>query len=66
MALSELDYPLNVLAKSVKEYLKEIFDINSKLQAIALCRNRILNPNAGVKLFSSYFWQFYFVDRRHS
>ncbi len=41
------EYPINLLATSVRDYLKEIFDTQSKLKAITLCRNGILNPNAG-------------------
>ncbi|CAF4532713.1 unnamed protein product [Rotaria sp. Silwood2] len=48
------DYPLNTLPTSVKEYLNEIFDMQSKLKAITLCRNGILNPNADIHGITGY------------
>ncbi|CAF0734833.1 unnamed protein product [Rotaria sordida] len=48
------DYPLNTLPTSVKDYLNEIFDIQSKLKAITLCRNGILNPNADIQSIVGY------------
>lgn len=43
----KLDYPLNTLPSAVRAYFDEIFDTQSKLKAIALCRKGILNTNAG-------------------
>ncbi|CAF3434189.1 unnamed protein product [Rotaria sp. Silwood1] len=48
------DYPLNTLSTSVKEYLDEIFDMQSKLKAITLCRNNLLNPNADIHSITGY------------
>ena len=44
-----IDYPLSLLSTAVRDYLNEIFDTQSKLKAIALCRNGITNPNAGIE-----------------
>jgi hypothetical protein len=43
----QIDYPLNTLPTSVRDYLNEIFDTQSKLKAITLCRSGIINPHAG-------------------
>lgn len=43
----QLDYPLNTFPSSVRAYFDEIFDTQSKLKAIALCRKGILTANAG-------------------
>ncbi|CAF1021461.1 unnamed protein product, partial [Adineta ricciae] len=48
------EYPLNTLSTSVRDYLKEIFDTQSKLKAIVLCRNGILNPNADLNVIVGY------------
>jgi hypothetical protein len=39
----------------VRDYLKEIFDTQSKSKAITLCRNGILNPNAGKEIYRVFF-----------
>ncbi|CAF1295956.1 unnamed protein product [Adineta steineri] len=51
---SSQEYPLNALSTSVRDYLKEIFDTQSKLKAITLCRNGILNPNADINGIVGY------------
>ncbi|UJR27775.1 hypothetical protein I4U23_009047 [Adineta vaga] len=48
------EYPLNALSSSVRAYLKEIFDTQSKLKAITLCRNGLLNPNADINGIVGY------------
>jgi hypothetical protein len=48
------DYPLNILPISVRDYFNEIFDIQSKLKAITLCRNGIINPNADINGIIGY------------
>jgi hypothetical protein len=49
------EYPLNTLSTSVRDYLNEIFDTQSKLKAITLCRNGIINPHAGKKKLLFFF-----------
>ena len=52
---------MNTLSTSVRDYLKEIFDTQSKLKAITLCRNGILNPNAGKFKLTSLLDLFIFI-----
>jgi len=43
------EYPLNTLSPAVRDYLDEIFDTQSKLKAIALCRKGIVNQHTDNK-----------------